>query len=268
MFRSGYAGRTFGVLGLGALGLALATGPALAEPFTLFGYGLSITVQGATASAYQGSKHYSGFPSVSVNPVRPADYDAFGAPDDSASIAVLDTTKLQIGPALSFIPDRGNSHALRGMRKIGAAGEAGGFVNWWPEPWLRVRVEALKGVFSEDGLLVNTASDLVTHKGPFTLSAGPRFAWSDSRYNGTYFGVTQAEAPASRFHSPYTPGAGPLSAGLEGAVEYKWRGHWRFDLSANYDRLLGPPAQSPIVRVTGSPNQYSVAGGVRFMLGR
>ena len=267
MVRSGCARRAVAVC-LGVLGLSLAAAPALAEPITLFGYGLSITVQGVTASAYQGSKHYSGFPSVSINPVRPADYDAFGAPDDSASIALLDTTTLQMGPAVSFIPDRGDSHALRGMRKIGAAGEAGGFVNWWPKPWMRVRVEALKGLFSEDGLLVNTASDLVTHKGPFTLSAGPRFSWADSRYNGTYFGVTRAEAATSRFRSAYTPGSGALGAGLEAALEYKWRGRWRFDLSANYDRLIGPAADSPIVRVTGSPNQYSVAGGVRFMLGR
>lgn len=254
---------------LGAAILALAAGPALAEPITVFGYALSITVQGATASAYQGSKHYSGFPSVSVMPVRPADYDAFGAPDDSPGIALLDLTNVSAGPIVSFIPDRGDSHALRGMRKIGAAGEAGGYVAWWPKPWMRVRVEALKGVFSEDGLLINTASDLVTHKGPFTLSTGPRFSWSDGRYNGTYFGVTQAEATtAHNFHSAYNPGAGPLEAGLEAAMEYKWRGHWRFDLSANYDRLLGPAGDSPLVRVTGSPNQYSIAGGVRFMLGR
>ena len=255
---------------LGGLGLAMAAGAAGAgEPITVFGYAFSITVQGATASAYQGSKHYSGFPSVSVFPVLPADYDAFGAPDDSPSVAVFSTSTFAVGPAVSFIPDRGNSHALRGMEKIGAAGEAGGFINWWPQPWMRVRVEALKGVFSEDGLLVNTASDFLTHKGRFTLSTGPRFAWSDSRYNGTYFGVTPAEAADSRnFHTAYAPGSGPLSAGWEGALEYKWRDRWRFDLSANYDRLLGPAADSPLVRVTGSPNQYSVAGGVRFMLSR
>jgi outer membrane protein len=247
-------------------GLALFAGPAAAEPLSLFGYNLSITVQGATASAYQGSRHYSAFPSVSVSFLQPWEYDAFGAPDDSPSIALLNFAHVQIGAVGNFIPDRGNSHALRGMKDINWAGEGGGYVNWWPTDWTRIRVEALQGAFSETGLLVNTAADVVTRKGRFTLSTGPRFAWADSGYNNVYFGVSPAEAETSRFHTAYQPGAGPLTAGLEGAVEYRWFGHWRLDFSANYDRLLGRDVQSPIVRA-GSANQYSMAAGVRFILG-
>ena len=250
------------------IGLMLAAGQAAAaEPITLFGYNLSVTVQGATASAYQGSKHYSGFPSVSVAVTRPWAYDDFGAPDDSPSIALVNTSNVSVGLAASVIAARGNGHALRGMNNIGWAGEGGGFVNWWPKPWMRVRVEALKGVFAEDGLLINTASDVVTHKGRFTLSTGPRFSWADDHYNGTYLGVTPGEAALSpNFRQPYVARAGPLAAGWEAAAEYKWFDRWRLNLSVNYDRLLSQDAQSPIVRVTGSPNQYSVAGGVRFML--
>ncbi len=246
-------------------GLALCAGPAAADPLSLFGYNVSITLQGATASAYQGSRHYSGFPSASVSFLKPWEYDAFGAPDDSPGVAILDLTSLQIGAAGNFIPDRGNSHSLRGMKDIGWAGEGGGYVNWWPTRWTRVRVEALQGSFSEHGLLVNTAADFVTHKGRFTLSTGPRFAWANAGYNNVYFGVSQAEAQTSRFQA-YQPGAGPLTAGGEAAVEYRWFGHWRLDVSANYDRLLDRDAQSPIVRA-GSANQFSMAGGVRFLLG-
>jgi len=248
--------------------LALVAGrAAAAEPITLFGYDLSITLQGATASAYQGSKHYSGFPSVSFAVTRPWTYDDFGAPDDSASVTLLTLSNVSAGAAASIIANRGNSHALRGMDNIGWAGEGGGFVNWWPAPWMRVRVEALRGLFAEDGLLVNTGSDFVTHQGRFTLSAGPRFSWADGHYNGTYFGITPAEAAAGpHLHSAYIANAGPLTGGLEAAVEYKWFDRWRLNLNANYDRLLGQDAQSPLVRITGSPNQFSVAGGVRFML--
>ena len=133
-----------------------------AEPVTVLGYAVSITVQGATASAYQGSKHYAPFPSVAVAFVRPEDYDLFGAPDDSPSATIVKFGNVSMGPAANFIPDRGDSHALAGMRKIGWAGEGGGFVNWWVTPSFRVRAEALKGLFSEDGLLVNTAADFVT----------------------------------------------------------------------------------------------------------
>jgi outer membrane protein len=246
-------------------GAALIAGPAAAEPFNLFGYGVSITLQGATASAFQGSKHYSAFPSASVSFVRPWEYDAFGAPDDSPSIALANFGNVQVGAAANFIPDRGNSHSLRGMRDVDWAGEAGAYVNWWPTHWTRLRVEALQGAFSEHGLLVNTAADMVTQKGRFTLSAGPRFAWASSGYNNVYFGVTPAEAVTSRF-TAYQPGAGPLTAGLATAAEYRWFGHWRLNISANYDRLLGRDVQSPIVRA-GSADQYSIAGGVRFLLG-
>ena len=76
-----------------------------------------------------------------------------------------------------------------------------------------------------------------------------------------------AEALASpRFQNPYAARGGPLSAGLEASTEYKWRPRWRLTLSANYNRLLDDAAASPIVRQVGSADQFSVAGGIRFML--
>ncbi len=252
-------------------GLALTAGQARAEatPITIFGYDVSITVQGATASAYQGSKHYSGFPSISIAATRPGHYDDFGAPDDSPSIVLWENDTVQVGGSGNFIADRGNSHALVGMKDLAWAGEGGGFFNWWPQPWMRVRVEALRGLWSEDGWLVNGAADFVTRKGPFILSAGPRINLADAAYNDFYFGVTPAEAVTSlHYKTAFSPGASPLTGGVEAAVEYAWHDRWRFDLSANYDRILGQDANSPIVRLTGSPNQYSIAGGVRFMLSK
>jgi outer membrane scaffolding protein for murein synthesis (MipA/OmpV family) len=243
-----------------------AAGTASAEPMTFFGYNLSASIQAAAAPSWQGSRKYSIFPSGNVALDHPWEFDDFYAPDDSASFALINTRIVQIGVAAAIIDSRGNSNELQGMRNIGWAGEGGGFVNIWPTPWLRVRVEALKGVVAEDGLLVNTGANFVTHPGKFTLSAGPRFSWADDRYMGTYFGVTNGEALASPRFNPYHAGSGPLSAGVEAALEYKLRPRWRLTLNGNYDRLLDTAADSPIVRQVGVANQLSVAGGLRFML--
>jgi outer membrane protein len=247
--------------------LSLCAGTASAQSLTFLGYNLTASLQAAAAPSWQGSKKYSVFPSGNVAVTRPWQFDDFYAPDDAASLALVNTKILSFGVAAAILEDRGNSHELQGMRNIGWAGETGGFVNIWPVPWMRVRVEALKGVFAEDGLRVNVGSDLVTHPGQWTFSAGPRFSWADDHYAGTYFGVTPAEALASPyFQKSYTAKGGPLSAGLEASTEYKWSPHVRLTLSANYDRLLDDAAASPIVRQVGSADQFSVAGGLRFML--
>ncbi len=247
--------------------LSLCAGGASAQSLTLFGYNLTASLQAAAAPSWQGSKRYSVFPSGNVAVTHPWQFDDFYAPDDAASLALVNTKILSFGVAAAILEDRGNSHELQGMQNIGWAGEAGGYANIWPTPWMRVRVEALKGLFAEDGLRVNVGSDLVTHPGKWTFSAGPRFSWADDHYTGTYFSITPAEALASpRFQNPYAARGGPLSAGLEASTEYKWRPRWRLTLSANYNRLLDDAAASPIVRQVGSADQFSVAGGIRFML--
>jgi outer membrane protein len=160
-----------------ALGAALfAAGSASADPMTFFGYNLSASIQAAAAPSWQGSRKYSIFPSGNVTLGHPWQFDDFYAPDDSASFALINTRIVQIGVAAAIIDSRGNSHELQGMRNIGWAGEGGGFVNIWPTPWLRVRVEALKGVVAEDGLLVNTGANLVAHPGRFTCRPAPASA--------------------------------------------------------------------------------------------
>ncbi len=253
------------VFATGALAL-LGAEPALADPLTFYGYALNASVQAAAAPSYQGSQKYSVFPSGNVALTRPWQFDDYAAPDDSASLAVYNSSLASFGLAASIIEDRGNSHELQGMRNIGWALESGGFANVWPTPWLRLRVEALKGVVAEDGLLVNTAADMVTHAGPWMFSIGPRFSWADGHYNGAYFGITPGEALASRRYSPYEANAGPLLAGLEASTEVKVSARWRLTLNGSYHRLLSQDANSPLVRQSGTADQVAIASGVRFLL--
>lgn len=245
----------------------LIAGPASADPLSLlYGYSLSATFQAAAAPSYQGSHKYSVFPSGNVSVTHPWQFDDYAAPDDAASLALYNSKFASFGLAAAIIEDRGNSHELQGMRNIGWGGETGGFVNVWPMPWLRLRVEALKGVFAEDGLLVNTSADVVAHEGPWMFSVGPRFSWADDHYNGTYFGVTPGEALASRRYAAYQANGGPLFAGLEAATEVKVTSRWRLTLNGTYHRLLSEDAASPLVRQAGTADQFAVASGVRFLL--
>ncbi len=49
-------------------------------------------------------------------------------------------------------------------------------------------------------------------------------------------------------------------------AEYKWKPRWRLTLNASYQRLMADAARSPLTRQLGTPNQFNIGAGVRFML--
>ena len=252
---------------LGGLVLAGAASAARAEPVTFFGYILNASIRAEAAPTYEGGKRYAVFPSGNLAISKPWDFDAFSPPDDAASFALLNTKRFQFGAALSVQENRDNNRELQGMRSIGWAIQGGGFMNVWPTSHVRLHVEALKGLTSESGLLVNTGLDLVYHPTKWNLSIGPRFSWGDDRYNGTYFGVTPAEALASpAIVNPFHARAGAHNAGLQFMAEYKWKPRWRLTLDGAYSRVLGDDARSPLVAQLGTPDQFSAGAGLRFML--
>lgn len=251
----------------GAIVCLGAAGAASAEPVTFFGYILNASVSGQYAPSYEGGKHYTGFPGGSVAITKPWDFDAFAAPDDAASFGLINTKHFQFGAALSVRENRGNHDELAGMRSIGWAFQGGGFMNIWPTRYMRVHVEGLKGLTAESGIVVNSGIDFVAHPKMWNLSVGPRYSWGDDHFNGTYFGVTPAEAAASPYIvNPFHARAGSHYAGIQAMAEYKWQPRWRLTFNAGYDRLLGDDAASPLVRQLGSPDQFNVGAGLRFML--
>ena len=253
---------------LGGLAVAAGAVSAHAEAPTFFGYNLSASIRAEAAPTYEGGKNYSVFPGGSVALTKPWQFDDFWAPDDAASIALINTKRFSFGAAASLRENRGNRDVLEGMRNIGWSLQGGGFMNVWPTPWMRVHAEALKGLTAQSGLLVNTGIDLVAHPRMWNLSAGPRYSWADDRFNSTYFGVTAAEAAASPYiNSPYTARAGSHFAGAEASAEYKLRPNWRLTFDASYHHMLGDDEHSPLVRQLGKADQIQGAVGLRFVLG-
>ncbi len=252
---------------IGGLVLLAAGGAARAEPVTFFGYVFNASVRAELAPSYEGGKTYNVFPGGSLAITKPWEFDSYGAPDDAASLALINTKRFSIGTALSLRENRGNSGVLDGMRNIGWAFQGGGFVNFWPTNRIRVHGEALKGLTAESGWLVNAGADYVTQTNKFTIGFGPRFSWADGSFNGRYFGVTPAEAAASPYiAAPFLAKAGPHFAGAEINAEYKLFSRWRLTMDGSYHRLLSDDARSPLVRQLGQLDQFSAGMGVRFML--
>lgn len=252
---------------IGGTVLSALAGAAHAEPVTFFGYILNASISAQYAPAYEGAKHYGWFPGGSLAITKPWEFDAFSAPDDAAALGLLNTKHVQFGLALSLRENRDNNDELTGMRSIGWAFQGGGYMNVWPTRNTRIHVEALKGITSESGLLINAGLDYVWHPQMWNLSLGPRYSWGDSHFMGTYFGVTPAEAQASPYiANPFQAHAGSHYAGIQGMAEYKWKPRWRLTMNAGYHRLMDDAARSPLTHQLGTPDQFDVGAGLRFML--
>jgi outer membrane scaffolding protein for murein synthesis (MipA/OmpV family) len=252
---------------IGGMVLTTLAGAAHAEPVTFFGYILNGSISAQYAPWYEGGKHYTWFPGGSLAITKPWEFDAFSPPDDAAALGLLNTKHVQFGLALSLRENRGNSDELEGMRNIGWAFQGGGYLNVWPTKDTRIHVEALKGLTSESGLLINAGLDYVWHPTMWNLSLGPRYSWGDDRFMGTYFGVTPAEAQASPYiAAPFHARSGSHYSGIQGMAEYKWKPRWRLTMNASYHRMMDDAARSPLTRQLGTPDQFNIGAGLRFML--
>jgi outer membrane scaffolding protein for murein synthesis (MipA/OmpV family) len=254
-------------LGRGALALSalLSCSPSLA-----WAQDYIVTIGGRVGEAppYEGADHDVLSPSVILN-VRRADHPRrFTPPDGGTSAALLATRHLDFGPVVRFRYERGDTGKLEGFEKINFAAEPGVFVNVWPTDWLRGRVEARHGFFGYDGYVGDAGIDVIHTGRRWDFSIGPRIGYGDEHYMDTYFGVTPEEADRSPFiKTPYEPGAGQRYAGLETAYSYHLNDHWRTIVDFGYHRLAHRAADSPLVEIAGSRDQYSASVGFSYSFG-
>ena len=160
-----------------------------------------------------------------------------------------------------------DSALLRGLGDIDDGIEAGGVIQWQPGPaGLSLRVfqglGRLEGLTAE--LEANYGAVLAGGlKGSVRLSA----MFADSKYNRCYFGITPAQSDRSAAlghrYSAYDPGAGLKHAALYGALGYDLTESLELGFSAEYKRLAGPAADSPLVK-RGSANQFMSSVSLSF----
>lgn len=190
--------------------------------------------------------------------------ERFTPPDGGTTLALYSNQYFEIGPVVRFRYQRDDTGELKGFNRIGVAVEPGLYTDIWPTNWLRLRLEGRKGVSGHTGWVGDAGFDLVHQGKRWDASVGPRIGWGDHRYMETYFSVTPEEAARSPLHAAYNADAGRRYTGVETAVGYHLSKHWRLIADFGYQRLAGDAAESPIVRATGSPDQYSSSLGFTY----
>jgi MipA family protein len=258
-------------LSIPALAQSVATLPA--PPFTLpflppVSGDWTVTI-GAGAEMkpdYEGAKHamFSPIPIFYIR--RAGSAEPFHGPLDGASVAVIDYGGFRAGPVGKIVAARTVSGhpELNGLGDVNTAYEVGGFLEYFPVDWFRLRTEILQGFGGQHGVVANFSGDFIVPLSQrWTVSGGPRFTAEDNNATSPYFGITQAQALASGLPL-YNAKGGAHSAGAGAQVRYQYDPQWEVHSYVEYERLLGSAANSPLVTLRGSPNQLTVGIGASY----
>jgi outer membrane protein len=226
----------------------------------------TIGAEGQYGPDFEGANHYLFNPVPIFSVRRAGSVDQFHSPRDNASIALIDFGDLRAGPVGKFERKRRQSSysELNGLGDVKAAFELGGFIEYFPVDWFRVRNETREGFGGHQGVVSDFSADfIVPVTRAITVSAGPRFTLESTKAVSPYFSVDTVQAMASGL-SVFDAKGGAHSAGAGAQVKYQVNPKWEVHSYVEYDRLLGDAAKSPLVTARGSVNQTTVGIGVSY----
>ena len=225
-----------------------------------------VGVGGEYTPDFVGSKNGKFLPIPFFSIRRAGSVDQFRGPRDSASIAVLDVGNFRAGPAFKYVSSRRSDKysELTGLGDVKAAYELGGFVEYYPVDWLRLRSELRQGMGGHTGTVADVSADVIVPLiQRLTVSAGPRFTWKSTKATAPYFGVSAAQALASGLPI-YDARGGAHSVGFGSQISYRINPQWEVHAYFEYEKLLGDAADSPLVKLRGSTNQTTVGLGASY----
>jgi len=234
---------------------------------------VTVGVEGRMIPAWPGAPlsevGFTGFPLFSIR--KAGTPPEFFGPRDSLGFSIIDLGQFKLGPAVKLIWQRKASDyaALNGLGDVGYAIQAGGFAEFWPMPWLRLRGEVRQGFGGETGVTGDMFLDAVVAMGQFTFSGGPRLTLQSAAAVSPYFSINAAQSAASgvSFFPPlavYSATGGLYSYGAGAQVRYFWSPQWATHALVEYERLTGSVADSPLVTQRGSPNQFTFGLGATY----
>ncbi|MDF0498062.1 MipA/OmpV family protein [Bradyrhizobium yuanmingense] len=267
---------------LAALGAIMATAPSVSAQtaFTLpapplelpmlpspsGNWTVMVGIGGEYKPEFVGSNNGKFLPIPIFSIRRAGSIDQFRGPRDSASIALLDVGNFRAGPAFKYVASRkADKYAeLTGLGNVDAAYELGGFVEYYPVDWLRLRSELRQGMGGHTGTVADVSADVIVPLiQRLTISAGPRFTWKSANATAPYFGVTDTQALASGLPR-YDARGGAHSVGFGSQISYRINPQWEVHAYVEYQKLLGDVADSPLVKLRGSSNQTTVGLGASY----
>jgi MipA family protein len=245
------------------LGACVMAGPAPAQESA----GWTVTIGGGAQvyPRYPGASGSDLFPLPIIDVRRAGRPMPFEAPDEGWGFGLLgDRSEVDLGPAIRFQNKRREDDVGAPVGNVGFTVEAGGFVQAYVTPNLRLRAEGRKGLGGHEGWVGDLSADLVLRDADrYIFSIGPRARLSDGRYQNAYFGVTPAVSAATGLPA-FDAGGGFHAVGLTAGLTYRLARDWGLYSYAGYDRLIGNGADSPLVRAFGSCDQFSAGLGIFY----
>ena len=227
---------------------------------------VTLKANGVIGPAYPGAKSFGAiaYPSLSVR--RASTPASFSAPDDKISFALFDQGSIKAGPSARFIGARkaGDHHELTGIHDVDWTMEGGAFLEVWPMQNLRARLDVRRGLHGHQGMVADVGLDFVQPYGAWTFSIGPRASLGDHSYSAAYFGVTPQDAVSNGRATAFNPSGGLTSVGATAAATYQFSPQWATTGYVRYDNLVGQAAKSPIVRVLGKEQQFTLGVKVSY----
>jgi MipA family protein len=226
----------------------------------------TVGIGGEYRPDFQGSKNWMLIPIPILSIRRAGSTQEFRGPRDSASIAIIDFGDLRAGPAAKFVAARKSAdHSeLNGLGDVKAAFELGGFVEYYPVDWLRLRSELRQGLGGHKGTVADASADFIVPLiDRLIISAGPRFTWKSTKATAPYFGIDAVQSLASGL-SVFDAKGGAYSVGVGGQVSYRINPQWEVHAYVEYEKLLGDAANSPLVTLRGSSNQTTIGFGASY----
>lgn len=241
--------------------------PPMPAPATQEDWYLTIGLSGRVVPQYPGSDDYTVRPGLVFRVAKASSLNAFRSVDDNPSVALFDTGTFRVGAVgrIDWGRDEDANDRLTGLGNVDPSIEIGGFTEWFPVTWLRLRGELRYGFGGYEGWVGNAAADLIVPIDQWRFAVGPRLSFASSAFNEAYFGVTPFQALSANFLgnpvSVYNAGSGINGWGVTAQLERNFGNGFLAGVWGSYGRIVGSAADSPLVE---DANQYSVGLSIAY----
>lgn len=221
---------------------------------------------------YEGSDEYSAMPLFVGNFSRGNLY--MGMEDGTLRANLLDSPSYELGPLLSFGTGREkddiDNDAVAALGTIDSAVEAGAFAAYsWSlseQSGMRIAAEYLQDTGSaydgwRGGLSIGYSRGLSNGA---SLDIEASLGLVSDNYADTFYSVSRSESQASGLRR-FDAGGGVDNFGLTAVMGYPLDEHYGLFGVVAYQRLLGDPAESPIVADEGDADQLMTGIGIAYL---
>ncbi len=222
---------------------------------TLGGYG-------ATQPDFLGASNYTGTFRPIIDIRSASAWEWLTLPNDAIGVTLIEGGNYRAGVAGDYLLDR--QAKPYGLRSIDYTLELGPFAEYYPAPFLRTRAELLQGATGAEGFAANLSADLLlSPTAPWLFTVGPRLKFVDTQYQSTFFSVNGVESALSGL-PVYHASGGLGQAGIDATARYYVNERLSLLAYAEWNRLGGAAADSPIVRFHGSEDQFQAGIGASY----